>query len=185
MVRVAAAREKAAAEAQALEQRVFMYAQAALLEPVGTGPNHALLIKTHTRLPILSSKPLGYDRYGSSYWLLNVQEVSSLFPQQINGAAALGPSRKDQPVPVEPCVLMRDVRGWWGYHDGIDFTSLIARFGGERCERVLAFRLIERLAYARCYQRNSCLILRVMQKEWAVRVYLCIHKCTLTLCIYI
>ena len=120
------------------------------------------------------SEPLGYDRYGNSYWILSPQEASTLFPYQPNGAAIQistgGASTATGKPPVEPCVLIREASGWWGYHSGTELPALLSSFSSEMiCERVLILKLIEKLAYTRCIALRSILTVRAMQRDWIIR----------------
>jgi hypothetical protein len=118
------------------------------------------------------SQPLGYDRRGNAYWILTAQEATTLFPYQPNGTAITitNSASAGGKAPTEPCVLMREPNGWWGYHNGTELPALLSSFSSEViCERVLILRMIEKLAYARCLLHSRVLTVRAMQRDWVVR----------------
>lgn len=122
------------------------------------------------------SQPVGYDRLGNAYWILTVQEATTLFPYQPNGVAILigGSSSSstagDNKTPLEPCVLVREPSGWWGYHSGHELPALLSSFSSEIiCERVLLLKMIEKLAYTRCHLHRNVLNIRVLQREWIIK----------------
>lgn len=119
------------------------------------------------------SQPVGYDRLGNAYWILTVQEATTLFPYQPNGVSIfLGSdnANTEGKTPVEPCVLVREPNGWWGYHSGNDLPALLSSFSSEIiCERVLLLKMIEKLAYTRCILHRNVLNVRLMQREWIVK----------------
>lgn len=121
------------------------------------------------------SQPLGYDRLGNAYWLLSVQEASTLFPFHPNGAPLFMPGvasagLTDGKISAEPCVLMREPSGWWGVHNFAEITPLLLSFSLDLlCERTLQLRLIEKLAYTRCFLARHALNIRVTQREWIVK----------------
>ena len=130
-------------------------------------------------LPSLLSQPLGFDRNGSSYWLLSVQEHSTLFPYTTSGQASLrttigttntagAPSMNNNVI--EPCVLIREPNGWWGYHSGVDLKTLFDSFSVEvPHEKRLRLRMIERMAMTRCLLRKGTLFVNLLQREWIDR----------------
>ena len=126
-------------------------------------------------LPSLLSQPLGFDRNGSSYWLLSVQEHSTLFPYTTSGQAsirAIGTNPGAPPLNnvIEPCVLIREPSGWWGFHNGADLKSLFDSFSVEvPHEKRLRLRMIERMAMTRCLLRKGTLFVNLLQREWIDR----------------
>ncbi len=121
------------------------------------------------------SQPLGYDRYGNAYWLFSVQEMSTLFPFHPNGAPLFMASvdsavLTEGKLSSEPCVLLREPNGWWGVHNFGEIGGLLMSFSSEMvCERILQARLIEKLAYTRCFLQRNALNIRVAQREWVVK----------------
>jgi hypothetical protein len=113
------------------------------------------------------SKPVGFDVEGNSYWVLGAQETMTIFPFATNSNA----TRSNGPIaPVEPCVLMRAVDGWWGYYSGTSIRNLFNSFSNTiECEKVLKDCLIEKLFYTASVLRNGLLKIKSLQFEWIER----------------
>lgn len=112
----------------------------------------------------LRSMPLGYDRYGNSYWLLGAQEMMTIFPI-ITMDLAVANSK-----PVEPSLLIREASGWWGYHNGHDLKSLVSIFSVDiPCEKFLRECLLERLVFTKRVLFHGTLKLKLVQQEFLDR----------------
>jgi hypothetical protein len=156
------------------QERVVSMLQPSLYED----PKSNYLTKTHRpgmpdphRSLSYCSQPLGYDRQHNAYWLLSAQEATTLFPYQPNGQpTTIGTSGLTGKPSPEPCVLIREPSGWWGYYNTAELPGLLSSFSSEIiCERVLILRLIEKLAYTRVQLYRTVLTIRAMQRDWIFR----------------
>lgn len=112
----------------------------------------------------MRSMPLGYDRYGNSYWLLGAQECMTIFP--FISMDPTNPALK----PQEPCLLIRETTGWWGYHNGQDLKTLVSIMSVDiPCEKVLRECLIERLVFTKRVLQHGPVKLKLMQQEFLDR----------------
>jgi hypothetical protein len=163
-----------------------LYENAKRSEFAKTVPMNAdpILDTTGIRSLNYPSQPLGYDRYGNAYWILDAQHMSTLFAFMPNCSATLiGEtqlySAANMTMPVEPCVLMRERSGWWGYHSGNDLSALLTSFSGDIiCERILILKMIERLSYARLFLHRRPFTVKAFQKEWIS------HRCRAALAVH-
>eukprot|EP01038_Epipyxis_sp_PR26KG_P005944 gene5944-8193_t len=113
------------------------------------------------------SRPLGYDRYGNSFWILTAQESLTIFPHDTRGLSFGSP---DNPPAVEPCVLMQDKKGWWGYHNGQSLISFVNSFATDiPCEQDLRANLIERLVTVRKILYSESIKFKYSQLDWIDR----------------
>ena len=108
------------------------------------------------------SMPLGYDRHGNSYWLLGAQEAMTIFPLlQLDNS----PTK-----PIEPCLLIREASGWWGYHNGHDLKSLVSILSIDiPSEKVLRECLLERLVFTKRVLFHGTLKFKLVQQEFLER----------------
>eukprot|EP00597_Dinobryon_sp_UTEXLB2267_P015929 CAMPEP_0170128380 /NCGR_PEP_ID=MMETSP0020_2-20130122/21138_1 /TAXON_ID=98059 /ORGANISM="Dinobryon sp., Strain UTEXLB2267" /LENGTH=1040 /DNA_ID=CAMNT_0010362293 /DNA_START=759 /DNA_END=3880 /DNA_ORIENTATION=+ len=112
----------------------------------------------------MRSMPLGYDRYGNSYWLLGAQECMTIFPSI--SMDFTNPALK----PLEPCLLIRETNGWWGYHNGHDLKTLVSIMSVDiPCEKVLRECLLERLVFTKRVLQHGTVKLKLMQQEFSDR----------------
>lgn len=108
------------------------------------------------------SMPLGYDRYGSQYWLLEAQ--ASMTIGSLNSLASKSF--------VEPCVIVRDPDGWFGRHSGLGLQHLFDLFSPDiECERFLRNSMIERIHYTKKTLSKSMLLKPgAAQVDWLKRI---------------
>jgi len=177
MCKLIAARELATNDASRYEERVSNYMRNTITDDPKTSSIHKHLSgrggPNSFFSPSLLSQPLGFDRNGSSYWLLSVQEYSTLFPYTTSGQASfrtIGNNGVQSMNVIEPCVLIREPNGWWGFHCGIDVKTLFDSFSDEvPHEKRLRLRMIERIAMTRCVLRKGTLYVNMLQREWIDR----------------
>lgn len=114
----------------------------------------------------LRSKPVGYDAEGNVYWLLNVQSKMTLFPFD-SSRHAIDPTDSQT---LEPCILLRDLTGTWYYHDARNMPKLIRDLNNPvACERLLRYRLAEKLTITSYALRDSTLLIKGYQTPWLDR----------------
>ena len=112
----------------------------------------------------LRSMPLGYDRLGNSYWLLGAQELMTIFPVLTMDSSVA------HTKPIEPCLLIREATGWWGYHNGHDLRSLVSILSVDiPCEKFLRECLLERLVFTKRVLLHGTLKLKLVQQEYLDR----------------
>ncbi len=71
---------------------------------------------------------------------------------------------------MEPCVLLREPGGWWGYHHGHDLQRLVNSLSPEIvCERILKECLVDRISFARRLLLSGTLRIKSAQQEWIDR----------------
>jgi hypothetical protein len=100
--------------------------------------------------------------------VLPAQELMTLFPYGTNGAAAIAATKGI--VPMEPCVLLREPGGWWGYHHGHDLQCLINSLSSTIvCERILKECLVDRISFTRRLLLSGTLRIKSAQQEWIDR----------------
>lgn len=136
----------------------------------------------------LRSQPLGFDRYGSSYWLLHAQENMTVYPlgnynltqvssdafiSSITTAATPGSTIANASKPaIDPLILVRHSSGWWGSHAGHQLSVLIDSFSPQyECEKILYENLIRRYVYTRGKLYSSTLRSKSQQFDWLFRRY--------------
>lgn len=111
----------------------------------------------------LRGLPIGYDRWGNSFWLLAVQESMTIFPFDHSGRA-LDPA--DQST-TEPCILCRDMNGTWSYNNGCKLADLLDTFSEEYpCEMLLKAKLIERFHTVRSKLRVFTQQIKPTHQSW-------------------
>lgn len=111
----------------------------------------------------LRSLPIGYDRYGNSFWLFAAQECMTVFPFDSFGRA-LDPA---DPHSVEPCILLRDPKGMWSYHCSRNIDAIVRAFSDELpCEHILRVRLIERYHIVRSRLKLNVQLIKPLQQVW-------------------
>ena len=130
--------------------------------------------------------PLGFDRKGRQYWILNVQESASLLPYSAGMNTATG-----QLMRPDASVLVKDTTGLWYYQvvpseyvttpnqpsfatPGAAARSLL--FGPLSldipCERILYQNMTERIAIVRRKLQTSFCRLKPVQADWIRRYIL-------------
>eukprot|EP01035_Chromulina_nebulosa_P023916 gene23916-31038_t len=116
--RIFAARETAIVEKSKFESKLVEYTE--LLKLSNNEFMNSILHPTSVKIwetvcPIsLRGVPLGYDRYGSSYYLLQAQESMTLKPL---GSYSIDQQLDDNnDISIDPAILIKDPTGWWGYH---------------------------------------------------------------------
>ena len=86
------------------------------------------------------SMPIGYDRYGAEYWIVNAQQNMTI--------SAIGQHLCNKPPFSEPCVFIKCLDGTW-YRTVGDVSEWIHCFGdldvNLNCERILKENLLDRL----------------------------------------
>lgn len=115
------------------------------------------------------SVPVGFDRFGNSYWILGAQETMTLFPFNGSGTA-VAPVANTTVNVLEPCVLMRDTRGWWGYYSGRNIVEFFNSFSSDiACESVLKGLLVVKYSFALRMLKTSTLKIKAFQQDWYTR----------------
>lgn len=117
----------------------------------------------------LRSSPLGYDRFGRQYWLLNAQENMSFLPL---GSFNLRDMMSESNGRADPAVLVRCRNGLWGIHRGGRLMSLLDLFDEENpYEKLLKENLVIRLTYAKGKFVNTFFRSKTMFHDWIQKKY--------------
>lgn len=179
LLRIISAREMAVLHLEEAEKRTMEFISLFDMNAnQATSINPAVWSSTMPIQPLRSS-PLGYDRHGSSYWLLSAQESMTILSMGAytvrnhllysDGNDALS-SLPSQPYSTDPSILIRHKSGWWGYHNGKNMSQLLMTFSSSiECERILAQNLVHRYIYTRGKLYSTTLRSKTQQREWLLR----------------